>query len=339
LSRKTNLVLLVVLTMLFNLTLIGCGQKSSPSQKPQSDAAAQKPKAPKSAETILKDINTLIGELDKQNKTAKAPWMAGASSGSQGGQANSSGSQGSGSSSGQSSSSSPGGGQGSNSGSGSNKGQGSGSGQGMGGSSGGSASNNAGSTGTGGSQPPSPAEQRRMQWQKIGMSLMDIHKKWNELEPDVIAAGLPTSSLEGFEEALGKLTQSVSAQKTDESLKAAIDLYDQYTAGISQVFTLSTPPELYQVQYRTMAALAAANQQDWTAASDSISAALEPWGLLKAQAKKADQKLLGRCDYSLQDLKTAITAKDYNMVMIKGDIARGNLKQLEKSLTSGGQGQ
>ncbi|MGE5391856.1 MAG: hypothetical protein ACM3PE_12430 [Deltaproteobacteria bacterium] len=330
---KRNLVFLVVLIMLFNLSFSGCGQKSksSPSQKPQSDASGQKPKAPKSAETILKDINTLIGELDKKNKSAKAPWMTAQTSGQQ---------TGAGGGGNQSSNSGQGGGQGGGSTQGGTKGQ-SGSSQGGSGSSssGNSSGTNANGQGTAGGKTLSREEQNNMQWQKISMSLMDIHRKWNELEPDVIDAGLPASSLEGFENALQSLTQSVSAQNTDESLTAAIDLYEQYTSGISQVFTLSTPPQLYQVEYRTMASLAAANREDWTAASDEISAALEPWGLLKAQSKNADKKLLGRCDFSLQDLKTAIDEKDLNMVMIKGDIAQANLKQLEKKLTSGGQGQ
>lgn len=330
-SRPRNIVLLVVLTLLFGLALSGCGQKSSPPQKPQANAPAQKPKAPKTAEAILKNINTLIGELDKQNKTARAPWMSEASSSaSQGSQAKSSGGQ-EGDSSGQAGGSEQGGKPG-QSGSSGQTGSSSGS-------SGNSASGNAGGAGTGNRQPLSPEKQRQQSWQKIGQSLMDIHKKWNELEPEVMAAGLPASSLSEFEEALGQLTQSVSAQTTSESLTAAIALYDSYTAGISQVFTLSTPPEFYQVQYRTMAALAAAGQQEWTAASDSIDAALEPWGLLKAQAKKADPKLLERCDYSLQDLKTAINEQDLNLLLIKGDIARGNLQQLEKSLTKGGAGQ
>lgn len=324
--------------------MAGCGQKSSPPQKPQTDAAGQKPKAPKSAETILQDINSLIGELDKKNKTVKAPWMAQASSGNQGTQAQGGSKQGAGGGSGQNNSSdqnnqSGSSGQNGTSDSGTSKAQGTGSGQGsQGGSSGGSSTTgkSSGST-TGGAQGMSPAAQSEMQWQKISMSLMDIHRKWNELEPDVIEAGLPASSLEAFENALGRLTQSVAKQKTDESLNAAIDLYDKYTGGISQVFTLSTPPELYQVEYRTMAALAAANRKDWSAASDAISAAMEPWGLLKAQTKKADKKLLGRCDFSMQDLKNAITTEDLDMVMIKGDIAQANLKQLEKSLTGGSQ--
>lgn len=337
-SSKKGLVFLVMLTIIFNLSFTGCGSKSksSPSQKPQSSASNQKPKAPKSAETILKDINSLIGELDKKNKKAKAPWMAEETSGQQG----SPGSSQNGSSAGQNGTSGQGGSQGSGSAQGGTKTQGNGS-QGQSGS---GNSSSAGSSGSGGpatnaGNTQSSQGQNAMQWQKISMSLMDIHRKWNELEPEAIEAGLPTSSLDEFETALQQLTQSVSLQNTEESLSAAIDLFDRYTNGISQVFTLSTPPQLYQVQYRTMAALAAADRGDWTAASDEISAALEPWGLLKAQAKNADKKLLGRCDFSMQDLKTAINEKDSNMVMIKGTIAQANLKQLEKKLTSGGQGQ
>jgi len=326
---KKRLIFLVVLIIILNLSLIGCGQKSksSPSQKPQSEASGEKPKAPKSAETILKDINSLIGELDKRNKTAKAPWMAAKSSdqpaaGAEGNSNHSSGNHtGQGTAQGDAA-------QGSSE-QGGSEGSASGSSSGM---------KNSGAPAMTSGKGQSSAEQDQMQWQKIGMSLMDIHEKWNELEPEAIAAGLPASSRNGFENALQRLTQSVSEQNTDASITAAIDLFDQYTSGLSQIFTLSTPPQLYQVQYRTMAALSAADREDWTAASDEISAALEPWGLLKAQAKKVDNKLLVRCEFSLQDLKTAISKMDPTMVMIKGDIAQANLKNLEKKLSQGSQG-
>lgn len=318
-SAKRNLAWLLIVILLLTFGASGCGKKSSPSQKPQSNTSGQKPKAPKSAETILKDINTLIGELDQKNKKARAPWMAPETPAADPGTQARQGMQETGGNAGQSNSS-----QGKDQNGGSEPDDSAGGGQ-MAGKSG------------GGSQNMSPAAQNEMQWQKISMSLMDIHRKWNELEPDATEAGLPASSLQAFEETLTRLTESVAGQKTDESLTAAIDLYDKYTVGISQVYTLSTPPELYQVEYRTMAAMAAAHQKDWTSAGDAISAAMEPWGLLKAQNKKADKKLLERCDFSLQDLKNAITSEDLNMVMIKGDIAQANLKQLEKSITGGGQ--
>lgn len=317
-SGKKNLAVLVIILLVFSFGLVGCGKKSSPEQKPQTSSAGQKPKAPKSAEAVLKDINSIISELSQKNMTAKMPWMAQKPQEGQGGQ-----NQGGSSQQGSGSSSSQGDGSG-----GSGKGSSSGSGSGSGSS--GSGSN----ASSGGSQAAKRPSQAEMQWQKINMALMDIHKKWNELEPDAMEAGLPPSSLEGFEKALSHLTQSVSQQKTEESLTASVDLYEQFIGGISQIFTMSTPPELYQIEYRTMGALAAANRGDWTTASDSITAAMEPWGLLKAQSKKADKKLLDRCDFSIQDLKHAIDEKDLYMVMIKGDIAMTNLKQLEKSLTS-----
>ena len=324
---KKRLVFLVVLIIILNLSFIGCGQKSksSPSQKPQSETSGEKPKAPKSAETILKDINTLIGELDKRNKTAKAPWMAAKSSDKQAAGAEGDSNHSSGNHAG----------QGTDQGDDTSQGS---SGQGGSESSASGMNKSSGAPAMTSGKGQSSAEQDQMQWQKIGMSLMDIHEKWNELEPESIAAGLPASSRNGFESALQRLTQSVSEQNTDASITAAIDLFDQYTSGLSQIFTLSTPPQLYQVQYRTMAALSAADREDWPAASDEISAALEPWGLLKAQAKKVDNKLLVRCEFSLQDLKTAISKMDPTMVMIKGDIAQANLKNLEKKLSQGSQG-
>ena len=98
----------ILLTLLLIILMVpsGCGQKQSASQKPQS-SAGQKPKAPPEAQDILKQITTVIGELDRKTRAKKVPSLQQAAPGGvEGGQ----GSQGQGSQGSQESGGSQGGG-------------------------------------------------------------------------------------------------------------------------------------------------------------------------------------------------------------------------------------
>lgn len=295
----------------------GCGQKPA-SQKPQS-SAGQKPKAPPEAEDMLKQITTVIGELDRKTRMKKVPSLqqaapggveGGQGQGSQGNQ-ESGGSQGGGSSSG-------GGSQGQGGGSSS------GDGQSQQGKEGGQKSSSGQSDGGQQKTPP--------QWQKELQSLKIIHSSWNKLEPKAVEAGLPPGDRENFKLALNDLTIAISNQRLEESLLAAIELYGQY-AGLARVFTMPTPAEFYEVQYGVMSSMAEASRGDWATATDKITAISDPWSVLLPLIGKKDTMLAQQTDFSLKDLHDAISSEEINLVVFKGDIALNNLKMLEKKLS------
>lgn len=300
----------IMLAILLTITLIpaGCGQKQSASQKPQSSNSGQKPKAPTAAEDILKDITAIITELDRKVKIQKVPALEQASSGGeQGGQ-----NQGKGSGSGSQGDSS----QGSKSGSGSSEGGG-----------------QSQSSQQGGQQPSQAGEQKGIAaWQKEMQSLKNLHRNWNMLEPQAAEAGLPPSSRDGFEQVLDNLTLAVSRQHLEESLTAAIDLYGQY-GELARIYAMPLPAEFYQVQYGVMAAIAEAGREKWDTASEKIAAIEDPWSMLLPRAGKQDKMLAQRTDFSLRDLKDAISSQEINLVAIKGEIAINNFKALEKKLS------
>ncbi|HHV16415.1 MAG TPA: hypothetical protein GXX58_07555 [Gelria sp.] len=282
----------------------GCAQKQSASQKPQS-SAGQKPKAPPEAKDMLKEITTIIGELDRKTRMKKVPSLQQAAPGGvEGGQGQGSqGSQGGGSQ------------EGSSSGGGEKSGQGK------------EGSQKSSSGQSGGGQ-----QKTTNQWQKEMQSLKKIHESWNKLEPQAVEAGLPPGDRENFKLALNDSTVAISKQNLEESLAAAIELYGQY-AGLARVFSIPTPAEFYQVQYGVMSSMAAASQADWAAANDKIAAISNSWSMLLPPAGKKDKLLAQQTDLSLQDLQDAISSEEINLVVFKGDITLNNLKALEKKLS------
>lgn len=309
-EKKTTVILLVILLIIV-LIPVGCGQKQSASQKPQSSNNGQKPKAPTVAEDILKDITTIITELDRKTKMQKVPALEQASQG--GGQGRQMSQGGGGSKGGQGNQG--GGSQGSTS-------------------SGGSQGGGQSQQGQKGSQQPSQGEGQKgmAQWQKEIQSLKNLHRNWNMLEPQAAEAGLPPSSRDAFEEALDNLTIAIGNQRLEESLMAAIELYGQY-GELARVFAMPQPPEFYQVQYGVMAAMAEASREEWDTAGEKINAAQEPWSMLLARVSKQDKMLAQRVDFSLRDLKNAISSQEMNLVAVKGEIAMNNFKALEKKLS------
>lgn len=300
-GRKATFTLLVILLIII-LIPVGCGKKQSASQKPQSSDTGQKPKAPAAAEDILKDVTAIIAELDRKTKLQKVPGLEQASQdGGQSGQM----SQGAGSSKG---------GQGSQSG-GSQSGK------------------SSSSSKSGGQQPSQGGGQKGMaSWQKEMQSLKNLHSNWNMLEPQAAEAGLSPSSRDGFERTLDNLTLAVSSRRLEESLTAAIELYGQY-GELARIYAIPQPVEFYQVQYGVMAAMAEASREKWDTAREKIDATEDPWSMLLPRVSKQDKMLAQRVDFSLRDLKSAISSQEMNLVAIKGEIAMNNFKALEKKLS------
>lgn len=297
--------ILLALLLIILMVPSGCGQKQSASPKPQS-SAGQKPKAPPEAQDMLKEITTVIGELDRKTRAKKVPSLQQAAPGGvEGGQ----GSQGQGSQGSQESGDSQGGGSSSGGGQGKEGGQKSSSGQ------------------SGGGQ-----QKTTNQWQKELQSLKMIHSSWNKLEPQAVEAGLPPGDRENFKLALNDLTTAISNQHLEESLLTAIELYGQY-AALARVFSMPTPAEFYQVQYGVMSSMAEASRGDWTTATDKITAISDPWSVLLPLVGKKDTMLAQQTDLSLKDLEDAISSEEINLVAFKGDIALNNLKMLEKKLS------
>ena len=97
----------------------------------------------------------------------------------------------------------------------------------------------------GGSKQQESASSSKNAWPSINQGVKSIHQNWNQLEPEAVRAGLPVSSREHWEKTLSSLTMAASKQNTEESLMAAISLY-QPIADIAEV--IAKAPPLYVLE-------------------------------------------------------------------------------------------
>lgn len=313
--KNKYLWVLIFISLIMMILLPACSKKQSASKKPQTSSMDQKPKAPPEIQKIQDEIDMLIAELDKNIKQKKTSPIE------QSAQLEPQGQQGGGMSGNQSQQSQS---------SGQLKDQ----------KQGGQSSGDQGQQSQNAmrSQTGMQTQGQENVWQKADKSLKSIHQSWNKLEPEAIKAGLQVKARNDFEKGLEDLTLNVGQQKSEESLMAAVSLYKHF-AELAMVFAMSTPPDFFQVKYEIMAAITEAAKMDWTAAQKRLPNIQEHWNNLKVQAQGMDTKLLNQCEFSIHDLRNAITAKQSDLVIIKGEIVMNNLKQLESKLSKMPQGQ
>jgi len=181
---------------------------------------------------------------------------------------------------------------------------------------------------TGNQSKKSQSGSQSSNWSKEDQTLKNMHKNWNMLEPEAVKAGLSTSKRTQFEDRLENLTAAVAQRNPEIALEAAIELYSSY-ADVVEVFTSPVPPDYFRVKYEAMAATLKASQGQWTPASQHAARLREYWDHLKAQAQGADQSIISRTEFSVQDLEQAIKKQQVELVMLKSEILMNNLKNLK----------
>ncbi len=165
-------------------------------------------------------------------------------------------------------------------------------------------------------------------WSKEDQTLKSMHKKWNMLEPEAVKAGLSISKRDRFESRLENLTAAVARRTPGMALKAAVELYGSY-ADVVEVFTSPVPPDYFRLKYEAMASTLQASQRQWALAGQHAARLREYWDQVKAQAQGADQSVISRTEFSVQDLEQAIEKQQIELVMLKSEILMNNLKSLK----------
>jgi len=166
-------------------------------------------------------------------------------------------------------------------------------------------------------------------WQKEQTSLKQIHRNWNKLQVKATQAGLNMESRHKFDQSLDRLTDSINAKNTENTIIQAIELYDGFDS-IAQVFNTPIPPVYYQTKYEIMKASALAMQGKWAEGKKQCQHMLREWNTLKMQADKIDNQVVSCTDASIRDLCRAIDNKSVGLVSIKTDIAIENMNKLSE---------
>lgn len=191
-----------------------------------------------------------------------------------------------------------------------------------------------------GQTTPSPTEQVLAQgsqdmafWQQTSQLVQKINQDWNALEPQASKAGLNASQRNRIKNALDSLTAAVSAQDTEKSMLAAIELFGQ-SGSLAGVFMSPVPPEYFQLNYEIMRSAMEAEKMQWSAAEARIPKMESTWSTVKTAFKGKNSSLTNQTQLSIRDYETAIRGRQAEVVSTKAETALQNLKAVEEALTA-----
>ena len=102
-------------------------------------------------------------------------------------------------------------------------------------------------SGGGGEQQKLPEESAAV-WSRIKTSVTGLHDQWDRLEPQVAAENISQETIAGFEEALDRLTASVTDGNSPGTLAAANQL-TRHLAKLMEPFAEPPTPQAYEMKY------------------------------------------------------------------------------------------
>lgn len=165
-------------------------------------------------------------------------------------------------------------------------------------------------------------------WKEEEEALVKIHQNWNAIEPEAIKADLDEKARIDYERTLDELTINIGKHLSEESLLAAVNLYNNH-ADIAELFDTLIPAEFFRVKYKVMMATIEAARNNWQNANQHMDGLEEKWDDFQVQAKKGDEKVSECSKYSLNDLQNAVKSEQIDLVMVKSGVVMKNLQKLE----------
>ncbi len=170
-------------------------------------------------------------------------------------------------------------------------------------------------------------------WQQTTQSVQKLNQDWNALEPQASKAGLNATQRDNIKKALDNLTAAVSAQNTEKSMLAAVELYGQ-SGSLAKVFMSPVPPEYFQLNYEIMMSAMETEKMQWSAAAARIPKMQSTWSTVKTAAKGKNSGLMNQTESSIRDYETAIRGRQTEIVATKAEVALQNLKAVEEAFTA-----
>ncbi|WP_427338208.1 hypothetical protein [Caloranaerobacter sp. DY30410] len=175
-------------------------------------------------------------------------------------------------------------------------------------------------------------EKIKKAWEAVNKVIVNVHKKWNDYELDVVKDGIREEDIKKFEEALDNLTISADAKNEIKSLFDA----NNVTLRLSNFLNMykgNPDGEVAKLKYNIRQIHLYGEINEWVKAIE-MSKYLEPiFERLNQKIKldKKDEKLKEKLKDSIQDLKSVIDKKNVELLKIKRDIALQNLDTLKEA--------
>ncbi|KGG80199.1 hypothetical protein Y919_07530 [Caloranaerobacter azorensis H53214] len=169
-------------------------------------------------------------------------------------------------------------------------------------------------------------------WEGVNKIIVNVHKKWNDYELDVVKDGIREEDIRKFEEALDNLTISAKDKNEIKSL-FNVNSVTLHISNFLNVYKGNPDGEIVKLKYNIRQIHLYGEINEWDKAID-MSKYLEPiFERLSQKIKldKKDEKLREKLIISIRDLKSVIDKKNIELLKIKRDIALQNLDNLKEA--------
>ncbi len=168
-------------------------------------------------------------------------------------------------------------------------------------------------------------------WESIDKKSKDIHKKWNNLKPELIKAGVGKNNIDSFSDALNTLTMHVEAKDQIAVLLAANHLYGIVPEFMDK-FQNDVPPDLKRTVYLIREAKYKGMTNQWENATVDIENSKSHFSIIKGALEKDKDDLGSKTELSIQELEKVVRMNNMTLTKLKSEIVIDNLEKVEEAV-------
>lgn len=167
-------------------------------------------------------------------------------------------------------------------------------------------------------------------WKAVSKRIEEIHKQWNNLQPDLVTAGVSKQPLDDFSNTLNSLTIFADSKDMQSTLFLSNEL-TRIIADFMEQFKGKVPPDIKRMSYYVRDAKYNGMINQWEKAKSGINNLKSHWSIIKPQTNKDQESDASKTEFSITELEKVIDQKNLNLTKIKSDITLENIKKLEES--------
>ena len=167
-------------------------------------------------------------------------------------------------------------------------------------------------------------------WSDIDTIISNLHYQWNEFMPEIAKKGADMKLVDNFDNALNKLTTTVTTKDSEKILSDANDLYS-HIPDLYSLYRSKMSPEAKRMIYYTRNIILEAAKNNWEQVKKDDDSLEKSWNLFRNTLEKEQQQIGDQLNFSIYELNKVVTEKNKQLAEIKGRIALSNIKELEKS--------
>ncbi len=182
-----------------------------------------------------------------------------------------------------------------------------------------------------GSTPPKDISET---WKKINDTILQLHNRWNVLEPVLIQQNIPIETITAFEDTLDNLTKSGVSEDAFQTLANANHL-TAYLPKFMTPFKKQIPPEIYSLKYHIRNLVLNAAADNYPAAEESFNQIKRQSEVLKVSLiEKKAVPVLNQFETSVSNLQKSFQKKDIDLIKINASIVMKNVMEMTDVFSS-----